>query len=192
MQRAMFDTVDEVGRVAAAEGIDVRLGQGRHGRRWRGRRSQLPNGPAPRSTRLGAWGFGAEDYSCLSADEARERVGATDVLGGTYTPHCASIHPARLVRGLAQAVERLGVRIYEGTPVDGDRARRRAHRRTASVRRRARRPGHRGLHPDAARATGATLAPVYSLMLATEPLPDVGVGADRPVAGARRSTTTGT
>ena len=23
-------------------------------------------------------------------------AGATDVLGGTYTPHCAAIHPARL------------------------------------------------------------------------------------------------
>ena len=31
---------------------------------------------------------------------------ATDVLGGTYTPHCAAVDPARLVRGLAEAVER--------------------------------------------------------------------------------------
>ena len=38
-------------------------------------------------------------------------------LGGTFTPHCAAIHPARLARGLARAVERHGVRVYERTPV---------------------------------------------------------------------------
>ena len=34
-----------------------------------------------------------------------------------YTPHCARIQPAMLVRGLADVVERLGVPIYEGTAV---------------------------------------------------------------------------
>ena len=34
-----------------------------------------------------------------------------------HTPHCARIQPARLVRGLADAVERLGVQIYEQSPV---------------------------------------------------------------------------
>jgi glycine/D-amino acid oxidase-like deaminating enzyme len=34
-----------------------------------------------------------------------------------HTPHCARIQPARLARGLADAVERLGVPIYEDTPV---------------------------------------------------------------------------
>ncbi len=43
--------------------------------------------------------------------------GATDVLGGTYTPHCAAVDPASLVRGLARAVERRGVTIYERTEV---------------------------------------------------------------------------
>ena len=32
-------------------------------------------------------------------------------------PHCARIDPARLVRGLAEACERLGVTIHERTPV---------------------------------------------------------------------------
>ena len=96
-------------------------------------------------------------------------LGATDVLGATYTPHCAAIHPARLVRGLAQAVERRGVTIHEGTKV------------TAIE------PGvvrtERGdvRAPRIVRATEAwtsqlpgyerDIAPVYSLMLATEPLP---------------------
>jgi glycine/D-amino acid oxidase-like deaminating enzyme len=33
-----------------------------------------------------------------------------------FSPHCARLHPAKLVRGLAKAVERRGVAIYERTP----------------------------------------------------------------------------
>ena len=46
----------------------------------------------------------------------------------------AVVHPGRLVRGLARAVERDGTRILEGTPVTGFRA---------DGRERASRPGHR-------------------------------------------------
>ncbi|HEY5032570.1 MAG TPA: FAD-binding oxidoreductase, partial [Actinomycetes bacterium] len=92
-----------------------------------------------------------------------------DVMGGTYTPHTASIHPARLARGLAQVVERMGVRIYEDTPavalepgvvrtpfgvVRAEKVIRATEGYTASL------PGYR-----------RTVMPVYSLMLATEPLP---------------------
>ena len=38
-------------------------------------------------------------------------------LGGAFNPNGARIQPAKLVRGLAEAVERLGVTIYEGTTV---------------------------------------------------------------------------
>ncbi|MFQ6212433.1 FAD-dependent oxidoreductase, partial [Bacillus mobilis] len=53
----------------------------------------------------------------LDADAATARCAAEGVRGGTYTPHCAAVHPARLVRGLARAVERRGVTIHEGTRV---------------------------------------------------------------------------
>ncbi len=36
---------------------------------------------------------------------------------GAFNPHCARVQPAKLVRGLADVVERLGVTIYEQTPV---------------------------------------------------------------------------
>ena len=66
---------------------------------------------------LREWGFGPEDLQLLDAQEASEQLAATSVLGGTFTPHCAVIHPARLVRGLARAVEAAGVTIFERTPV---------------------------------------------------------------------------
>jgi glycine/D-amino acid oxidase-like deaminating enzyme len=172
LYRAMTATVDEVGRVAAEEGIDCHFAKGgtvvlaRNAAQWARARAEVDE----------AREFGL-DLSLLGADEARARCGATDVLGATYTPHCAAIHPARLVRGLARAVERRGVRILERTPataigsgrVETARGVVRAEivvRATEGYTRSLR--GHR-----------RTLVPVYSLMVATEPLPDafwVGAG----------------
>lgn len=59
----------------------------------------------------------AERYRYLNADEAAERVRVTDVHAALYTPDGASLHPGRLVRGLARAVEAHGGAIYERTQV---------------------------------------------------------------------------
>jgi len=167
LQRALFDTVDEVGQAAAEEGIDCHFAKG----------GTLVLARTPvQAARLRAeveeersWGFGEGDVRWLSAAEASAQVTATGVLGGTFTPHCAALHPARLVRGLATAVERRGVAIYERTP-----ALRLGDREVET-------PGGRVRAEVVVRATeGYTatlrasrreLAPVYSLMIATEPLP---------------------
>lgn len=167
LQRALFDTVDEVGQVAAEEGIDCHFAKC----------GTLVLARTPvQAARLRAeveeelsWGFGDGDVRWLPAAKASARVAATGVLGGVCTPHCASLHPARLVRGLASAVERRGVAIYEHTPALrlGDRV--------------VETPGGRVRAEVVVRATeGYTaglpglrrvLVPVYSLMIATEPLP---------------------
>lgn len=168
LQRAMFETVDEVGRVAAAEGIDCHF--------RKGGTIALARTPVQLARAKGeiehqrGWGFGEDDFALLDAGEARERLGATDVLGATYSPHCAAIHPARLVRGLALAVERRDVTIYENTPVTSIES---GIVRTSAG---------DVVAPRIVRATEAwtsqlpgserDIAPIYSLMLATEPLPD--------------------
>lgn len=168
MQRTMHDAVDEVAKVTTEEGIDCHLAKG-------GYLNLTRNQPQVRRVHelleyYRSWGFGEEDYRWLDADEAKARLNASNVVGAGYTPHCAAIHPARLVRGLAATVERAGVTIYEQSRVVelGDR-----HVRceTGTVRAdvvvrategfTARLPGHR-----------RTVAPIYSLMIATEPLPD--------------------
>jgi glycine/D-amino acid oxidase-like deaminating enzyme len=167
MYRAMQDTVDEVGRVAAAEGIDCH---------WaKGGTVQLARSPAQLERAAGevrearAFGFGPQDLRLLSAAEASEQVAATGVLGGTFTPHCAAIHPARLARGLAEAVRRRGVAVFERTPVT-EMAPGRLRTPAGTVRAeyviRAT-EGYTPLLPGCRRA----VAPVYSLMIATEPLP---------------------
>jgi glycine/D-amino acid oxidase-like deaminating enzyme len=167
LQLAMFDTVDEVGRIAAQEGIDCHFRKGGTISLAR-TRVQLERARASIAAER-SWGFGEEHHRLLDADEAREVLGATDVLGATYTPHCASIHPARLVRGLARAVERHGVTIHEDTAVTaiepgvvrterGDVRARRIVRATEAWT--SQLPGYE-----------RDIAPVYSLVLATEPLP---------------------
>jgi glycine/D-amino acid oxidase-like deaminating enzyme len=61
----------------------------------------------------------ADRYHYLTPAEVAERARITDVHGGIYTPDGASLHPARLVRGLARAVEAHGGVIYEQTNVTG-------------------------------------------------------------------------
>jgi glycine/D-amino acid oxidase-like deaminating enzyme len=168
LQREMFATVDEVGRVAAAEGIDVGWAKGGTIELARTPR-QLDRARAA-VDRARSWGFGEDDYRLLTGAAAREIIDAPDGLGAVFTPHCAAIHPARLVRGLAGAVERRGGVVYERTPcVAISPGKVRTPHGTVSARYviRATEGFTAGL-PGARRA----VAPVYSLMVATEPLPE--------------------
>jgi glycine/D-amino acid oxidase-like deaminating enzyme len=167
-QRAANATVDEVLDVARAEGIDAQAAKGGF---------LCVATTEVQAARLREsvdsardWGFGHDDLRWLSRDEARGRVAAERVFGGTWSPHCAAVHPARLVRGLAEAVERLGVTIHESTPVTEitpHTARTPFGEVTAAVVVRA----LEGYTPRLA-ASRRDLLPLYSLMLATEPLPD--------------------
>ncbi len=114
LAHALFETVDEVGRVLEVEGIDAHYRKGGSLRIARGPQ-QLPIIERSLATyaRLGL----GEHYRRLDAAETAERIRVTGALGALYTPHCAAIHPGRLVRGLARAVERRGATIYETTPV---------------------------------------------------------------------------
>lgn len=57
------------------------------------------------------------DVIWLNSSQTRERAVVSNSLGALFTPHCARVHPARLVRGLSDVVERLGCRIFEQTKV---------------------------------------------------------------------------
>jgi glycine/D-amino acid oxidase-like deaminating enzyme len=110
----MRSSVDEVGRVAVAEGIDAQYFRGGQLRVARGP-SQLP---AIEQAYRSLWALDLEEgVRLLDAEETAERIRITDVVGALYNPHCATVHPARFARGLARAVERLGGEIFEQTPV---------------------------------------------------------------------------
>ena len=162
--RATREAVDELGRVANAEAIEC-------GYRKAG--TLMVATSEPQRARLEARVANRHD---LEADE-RTLTGAgldamvriPGALAGRFSPAAARIDPARLVRGLANACERLGVTIYERTAaldlapgrvrcdagtVRADTVLRTTESYTTEL------PGQR-----------LRYLPLYSLMIATEPLP---------------------
>ena len=152
MGAAMRDTVDEVGKAVAAEGIACD---------WvKGGTIALARTPVQLRRARAEPGF-------VPAQQAAALVGATRVLGASYTPDCARIQPARLVRGLARAVERRGGRIVEATTATAVGPRRVVTDRGVVT---------AGTVVRATEAWSAQLAPrsvvpVYSLIVATRPMP---------------------
>ena len=115
MQRAMFATVKEIEGVLLGEGIDADFVQGGYllVALNQAQQRRLHN----RIAEERAWGLGEADIRLLSAEELAARVRLTGGRAAIFSPHVARVHPAKLVRGLAMAVERLGVTIHEHTPV---------------------------------------------------------------------------
>ena len=165
---AMQETVREVGRVVTAEGIDCGFVHG--GTVVLARTPAQLQRAHKEIAEARERGVGEDDLAFLSPAEARARVAASDVLGGTYTPHCAAVDPARLVRGLAEVVERRGVTLYEQTEVHaiapGLVTAARGSVRAGTVVR-----ATEG-YTRTLSGLGRDLVPVYSLMIATEPLPE--------------------
>jgi glycine/D-amino acid oxidase-like deaminating enzyme len=115
LQREMFDTVDEIARVLGQEQIDADFVKGGHltvaldaaqARRLRAHVRELH-----------ALGLDDGDVRELSSEQLGDRVRVAGAQLATFSPHAARLHPAKLVAGLASAVERLGVPVYERTPV---------------------------------------------------------------------------
>jgi glycine/D-amino acid oxidase-like deaminating enzyme len=115
LERAIQATVDEVGRVVEAENIecDFVKGGSLHVAQTRPQLARLEAELAADRS----WGFDERDSVLLDAGAAAGRVAVEGVLGARFTPHCARVQPAKLVRGLADAVERAGATLHEGTPV---------------------------------------------------------------------------
>ncbi|MFI1048436.1 NAD(P)/FAD-dependent oxidoreductase [Streptomyces griseoruber] len=113
LQRAMNDTVAEVVRALAEEGVDadVHVGGVLEVARTPAQLARLKDFHAHELA------YGETDRELYGARETAERLRITGAVGSTWTPHGARVHPVKLVKGLAAAVEALGVEVYESTPV---------------------------------------------------------------------------
>jgi glycine/D-amino acid oxidase-like deaminating enzyme len=167
VRRAMHESLAEVGRVAELEGIDAHYARGGTVQLARNE-AQLTRARELVEEERRLTGP-VEGLELLSKEDAEDIARATRVLGATYTPNCAVVHPLKLVRGLAQRVEGRGVSIFERTRATG-------LRRGELV------TEHGSVRADVVvRATEGYTAslrgerrrfvPLYSLMIATEPLP---------------------
>ncbi|MFV9681543.1 NAD(P)/FAD-dependent oxidoreductase [Pseudomonas sp. NY15367] len=182
-RKASFDLLhaipDEVAAMVAREGIDCDLRKGgvlycaaRYPEQEVRLRDYLEH--------LRELGLGEDDYRRLSPSELAAQLRIANAYGALYSPHCATIQPAKLVRGLARCVEDMGVELYERSPVIDWQP---GQVRTAQARVTA------DWVVPAIEGYAATLSPlgnhqlpVQSLIVATEPLPaDVwaGIGLER-------------
>ncbi len=167
-QDAMRGSIDEVGRVLEVEDIDAHWAHG--GTVVVARTAVQLQRARAEVDHAREWGRDEERLRLLDAAETRDLVRVSDALGSTYTPDCATVHPLRLARGVARAVERRGGCIHEGTrvltiepgavvtdhgTVRADVVVRATEGFTPGL------PGHR-----------RAVIPVYSLVVATEPLSD--------------------
>ena len=123
MAREMHRSVDEVGAVVAGAGIDCGFHKG-------GAIYFATDGGQLRRLHHHLSGYehhGIGDaWTFLDAEAAGAVVHAEGIRGAAFTPHAATVHPARLARGLAAEVERLGGVVHEQTAVraiDDGRAR---------------------------------------------------------------------
>lgn len=112
-QHAMNETVDEVIRVADAEGIEADIA--------RGGEFNVAYTPA-QETRIRDFAASEQqwqstDLELLEGSAAKERINVAGTRAAVWHPHAARIHPAKLAAGLARVVEGLGVEIFEGTSV---------------------------------------------------------------------------
>ncbi|MFI6420329.1 NAD(P)/FAD-dependent oxidoreductase [Streptomyces sp. NPDC050842] len=113
LQQAMNATVDEVLDVCETEKIEAD--------QHRGGVLEVAVSPA-QLARLKEFhateaAFGERDRELYGARETADRIRVTGAVGSSWTPHGARLHPVKLVKGLAAAVESLGVTIHESTPV---------------------------------------------------------------------------
>ena len=170
-RRASFDLLhgipDEVANVIEREAIDCDYRKGGVlycAARYREQETSLRQYLA----KLHAQGLGDADYHWLSPEQLGQQVRIANAYGAIYSPHCATIHPAKLVRGLARVVEGMGVQIYENSPV--------THWQSGGLRT-AKAQVHSRWTVPAVEGYSVTLPPlgryqmpVQSLLVATEPL----------------------
>ena len=178
MRRAMIATVDEVGRVAASERIDCDFVKGGTVSFARGE-VQLASARAEVAS---AASYGVDELRMSPAGAAQGS------LASVVDPACARLHPAKLVRGLARVVEARGVRIFEQTTVTAwQTGRVDTNRGTVTAE-------HVVVALEGYGATAGQskrrVLPLYSLMIATEPLSDatwdaIGIGHGQTFADYR-------
>ena len=166
MQQIMFETVDEVGNVIRDENIDAEWQKG--GSYSIARDKIQLNRAIDEANHFKEWGFEDSDFTFLDENSARSRINASNILGTTFTPHCAAMNPAKLVRSLAEVVESKGAQIYENTKVLNF-SKNIVKTNSANVKAKYivnATEAYRSNLPGLKRSS----IPVYSLMIATEPL----------------------
>jgi len=166
MYSQSFATINEIEKTLNSENIDCDFHRGGtiHGATNAVQHSRVVD----EVKELHSYGFSEDDSRMLTIEESRAKINISGLLAASYTPHCATIHPAKLVSGLAKVVERLGVKIYENSRVTEINPRV-IKLKNSKIRAEVVVRATEGFTSQIKRHR-RTLAPLYSYMVATEPL----------------------
>lgn len=115
LQRRMLEAVDEVLGIIEREGIDASAV--RSGNLVVARNQAAMQRLRDRLAADREWGYRDDEGEELSAAAVRERIDVAGAVGGLFYPPVVRLDPAGLVRGLAELVEKRGVRIHEQSRV---------------------------------------------------------------------------
>jgi glycine/D-amino acid oxidase-like deaminating enzyme len=168
--RESFRTLDEIERVLRQEGIRCD---------WHRGGTVQSASTSLQAERLNsmvslqhALGLGSDDMEWLSPQRVADQIRVAETHGAVYSPHCATVNPFLLTVGLADVVRKRGVSIWEHTTVkaiDGGTVEHQYGHLCANLVVQATEG-----YSHVLRRTRRRLVPLYSLMVATEPL-DVDV-----------------
>lgn len=171
--RESFRTLDEIERVLHGEGIDCA---------WHRGGTVQSASTALQAERLQRQlaaqhdaGLDTNDVEWLPADRVADHLRLAETHGAIFSPHCATVNPFAMVLGLAGVVRARGVTVWEESPVrriaDGVVEHQHGTVHASMVVQATEGYSH------AIRQTKRRLAPLYSLMVATEPLDDATIDA---------------
>lgn len=166
IQYEMFATIAEIARVTELERIDCDFHQG--GTITSASSSAQISRVKDYVAQWRTAGFDETVIRWESADEIETRLRTRKTYGGMYSPHCVVIHPWKLVQGLARVLEARGIAIYEQSRVVSVKQHS-VHTTRARVN--ARWVVHAvESFASQQRRTKRSIVPLYSLMVATEPI----------------------
>ena len=156
LRKCLIESIDEIGQIAKTNNWQIDYAKG----------GSLVFATNPAQLARISDAIDSE-HNFLNSDESKNLLNIKNVLGGLFTPHCAALNPFKLTRALAEYLERMGVKIFENSKVDE------IHEKKIQVN------GFDVSCQIIIRATEAFTPrkwiknqqiPIYSLMVATEPL----------------------
>ncbi|MBJ7505356.1 MAG: FAD-dependent oxidoreductase [Ilumatobacteraceae bacterium] len=115
-----------------------------------------------------ASGLGVADAEWLPSNEVSKHISVAKTFGAIYSPHCATVNPYQLVNGLARVVQQRGVTIWPDTVVQAIDNGVVTHSQGRVVAKQVVQATEGYSHTIA--QTKRRIVPLYSLMVATEPL----------------------
>jgi glycine/D-amino acid oxidase-like deaminating enzyme len=104
--------------------------------------------------------------SVLNQDQTLERIRMSKAIGSSFNPDCATINPTQLVVALAKSLAKRGVHIFENTFADV------STQGNVSVKGKSIEAKYVVRAIEAYHEKNREQIPIYSLMIATEPLPE--------------------